>query len=96
VPLKQIKYGGIIMSYCFGCGENIGDNDVCPGTGKIGYRCFECGARGHLDKNDPHVYEARYKYVGRCPHCGTTQTYDGSMLPGEQRGIASGSSFGWR
>jgi len=76
------------QGYCFAC-KSPTNGVICNETNKIGYLCFSCGARGHLDTSDYNVSHGEYSYyVNPCPNCGETNGYNGSMS--DFSGIASG------
>ena len=89
-----------MSNYCFGCGSNSGDNTICY-NGRVGYWCFSCDTRGHLPISDSAVSQRGQWYkVLRCPNCGESQEYTGSLK--EASGIGSGNytymakeAFGW-
>jgi DNA-directed RNA polymerase subunit RPC12/RpoP len=79
---------GWTKSECVACGASV-DGSTCKKTNKMGYKCFDCGASGHLPLNHYLIQNGAWLAVIECPSCRTRELYAGSTT--DYTGIASGS-----
>lgn len=79
---------GWTKSECVACGSSVTEY-TCNATGKMGYKCFDCGVNGHLSFDHPLIQNGLWLAVVQCPSCGTTDVWGGNIH--EISGIASGS-----
>ncbi|RLA82741.1 MAG: hypothetical protein DRG78_06315 [Epsilonproteobacteria bacterium] len=79
---------GWTKSECVACGSNVDNDAICKKTNKMGFYCFDCEAKGHLQLDHHLIQHGAWTAVIKCPSCGTTDVYAGCME--NKTGIASG------